>query len=224
MWKELPVDPRYLVSEDGQIKGLDGRLLKQAKDTRGYLFVTLNNNYQQYHLSMHRAVALCYIPNPHNYPQVNHKDEDKTNNHYTNLEWCDNRYNSHYSHSKAVLMIDKDTNKVIKRFEAVRDVDEYFGAKAHQSVSKCCLHRPRYYSAYGYRWEFEDELVEVKRGELLEHPLTEDNQQPSLESKDSLKVQRLTPETTNVEYNGDTSTPHLIDCISNTGEDIVRAY
>jgi hypothetical protein len=121
-------------------------------------------------------------------------------------------------------MIDKDTNKVIKRFVAVRDVDEYFGAKAHQSVSKCCLHRPRYYSAYGYRWEFEDELVEVKRGELLEHPLTEDNQQPSLESKDSLKVQRLTPETTDVEYNGDTSTPHLIDCISNTGEDIVRAY
>ena len=224
MWKELPIDRRYLVSEDGQIKGLDGRLMKQAKDTRGYLFVTLNNNYQQYHLSMHRAVAMCYIPNPHNYPQVNHKDEDKTNNYYTNLEWCDNKYNSHYSHSKAIIMIDKNTGEILKRFEAVRDVDAYFGFEAHQSVSKCCCHKPRYYSAYGYKWEFEDELVEVKRGELLEHPLTEDNQQPSLESKDSLKVQRLTPETTDVEYNGDTSTPHLIGCTPNSGEDIVRAY
>jgi hypothetical protein len=208
MWKELPIDPRYKVSEDGQIKGLDGRIMKQSKDTRGYLFVTLNNNYEQRHLSMHRAVALCYIPNPHNYPQVNHKDQDKTNNHVSNLEWCDNKYNSHYSNARPVLMLDKNTGEVLKRFEAVRDVDEYFGIKAHQSVSKCCLHKPKYYSAYGYKWEFEDELVEVKRGELLEHPLTEDNQQPSLESKDSLKVQRLTPETTNVEYNGDTSTHH----------------
>lgn len=180
MWKELPIDPRYLVSEDGQIKGLDGRILKQAKDTKGYLFVTLNDNYHQYHLSMHRAVALCYIPNPHNLPQVNHKDKNKTNNNVSNLEWCDNKYNSHYSNAKAVLMIDKRTKKVIKRFEALRDTDIYFGKNAHQSISKCCLNKPRYYSAYGYLWKFEDQLVEVKRGELLEHPLTEDNQQPSI--------------------------------------------
>lgn len=179
MWRELPTDPRYKVSEYGQIKGLSGRVMKQAKDTRGYMYVTLSDNYHQRHLSVHRAVAMCYIPNPHNYPQVNHKDEDKTNNFYTNLEWCDNKYNSHYSHAKAVLMIDKDTDKVVRRFEALRDVDEYFGVKAHQSVSKCCLHRPMYKSAYGHKWEFEDSLVVVKRGELLEHPLTGDNQQPS---------------------------------------------
>lgn len=224
MWRELPIDPRYKVSEDGRIKGLDGRMLKQATDTRGYLFVTLNNNCKQYHLSVHRAVALCYIPNPHNFPQVNHKDENKTNNNADNLEWCTNKYNSHYSHAKPVLMLDKKTGKVIKRFEALRDVDIYFGKNVHQSVSKCCLHKPRYYSAYGYRWKFGEPLVEVKRGELLEHPLTEDNQQPSLESKESRKVQRLTPETVEAEYNGDTSTPHQTDWISDTGEDIVRAY
>lgn len=224
MWKKLPIDNRYKVSEDGKIKGLDGRVLKQSKDTRGYLFVTLNNNYHQYHLSVHRAVALCYIPNPHNYPQVNHKDENKTNNSVDNLERCDNKYNSHYSHSKVVLMLDKKTGDVIKRFEALRDVDMYFEKNAHQSISKCCHHKPRYYSAYGYKWEFEDSLVEVKRGELLEHPLTEDNQQPSLDGKNSLKVQRLTPETAKAEYNGDTSTPHQTGYISDTGEDIVRAY
>lgn len=179
MWKELPIDKRYKVSETGEIKGLDGRILKQGTDTNGYKFVTLNDNYKQFHLSVHRAVAMCYILNPHNYPQVNHKDEDKANNVYTNLEWCDNKYNSHYSHAKAVLMLDKKTNQVLKRFEALRDIDIYFGKNVHQSISYCCNHKPRYNSAYGYKWVFEDELVVVKRGELLEHPLTEDNQQPS---------------------------------------------
>lgn len=179
MWRELPIDPRYKVSENGQIKGLNGKLLKQAKDTKGYLFVTLCNNKKQYHLSVHRAVALCYIPNPHNYPQVNHKDQNKTNNNVENLEWCSNKYNSHYSHAKAVLMIDKVTGKVIKRFEALRDIDEYFGKEVHQSISFCCNHKPKYKSAYGYKWKFEETLVEVKRGELLEHPLVKDNQQPN---------------------------------------------
>ena len=97
MWKELPIDKRYKVSEIGEIKGLDGRILKQGTDTKGYKFVTLNNNYKQFHLSVHRAVAMCYIPNPHNYPQVNHKDEDKANNVYTNLEWCDKKYNNEHA-------------------------------------------------------------------------------------------------------------------------------
>ncbi len=224
MWRRLPIDTRYRVSEDGRILGLDGRILKQAKDSRGYLFVTLNNNYKQFHLSVHRAVAMCYIPNPHNYPQVNHKDKDKTNNNISNLEWCDNKYNSHYSNAKPVLMLDKLTGAVIKRFEAVRDIDIFFGKEVHQSICNCCIHKPKYKSAYGYKWEFEDSLVEVKGEELLEHPLTEDNQQPSLGIKDPLKVQRLTPETALAEYNGDTSIPHQTGLIPYTGEEIVRAY
>lgn len=155
IWKKLPIDERYLVSDTGLIKGLDGRILKQAADTRGYKFVTLNNNYHQFHLSIHRAVALTFIPNPNNYAQVNHKDKDKTNNNVDNLEWCNNKYNSHYSNSKAVLMIDINTGEILKRFEALRDIDEYFGKEVHQSISNCCNHKPRYNSAYGYKWEFE---------------------------------------------------------------------
>lgn len=155
VWKKLPIDERYLVSNTGLIKGLNGKLLKQASDTRGYKFVTLHINGKQFHLSMHRAVALCFIPNIHNYTQVNHKDENKTNNNVENLEWCDNKYNSHYSNSKGVLMLDKNTEEVLRRFEALRDVDAYFGKDVHQSVSNCCNGKPYYNTAYGYKWRFE---------------------------------------------------------------------
>lgn len=155
-WKELPIDPRYLVSPEGLVKGLDGRILKQATDTKGYKFVTLNKDYKQFHLSVHRAVALTYIPNPHNYPHVNHIDENKVNNHVSNLEWCTPRYNSHYSNSKPVLMIDKTTHKVLRRFESIRDVDTYFGKDVHQSISNVCNGKPRYRTAYGYIWRYED--------------------------------------------------------------------
>lgn len=155
IWKKLPIDTRYLVSNTGLIKGLNGKLLKQATDKKGYKFVTLNNNYKQFHLSIHRAVALCFIPNPNNYTQVNHIDKNKANNHVNNLEWCNNKYNSHYSNSKAVLMIDKNTKEIIHRFEAIRDIDVYFNKEMHQSISNCCNHRPKYKTAYGYIWEFE---------------------------------------------------------------------
>lgn len=155
IWKDLPIDTRYKVSNTGLVKGLDGRILKQGTDTRGYKFVNLCNDNNTFHLSVHRAVAMCFIPNPDGFPQVNHKDENKQNNNVSNLEWCDNKYNSHYSHAKPVLMMDKNTGVVLKRFEAVRDVDEFFGAKAHQSVSKVCLGKPSYHTAYGYKWKFE---------------------------------------------------------------------
>lgn len=186
-WNKLPIDERYLVSSKGEIKGLDGRILKQAADSKGYKFVTLNNNYKQYHLSVHRAVALTFIPNPDNLPIVNHKDEDKTNNNLENLEWCTYKYNSDYSVSKPVLMLDKNTEKVIKEFNSIRDVNDYLGKKAHQSVSKVCNKVPRYNTAFGFKWKFKEipNKVEVKQGELLEHPNLErqmDNQQPSLGS------------------------------------------
>lgn len=180
MWKELPIDKRYKVSDTGEIKGLKGNILKQGTDTRGYKFVTLCNNKKQFHLSVHRAVAMCYIPNPHNYPQVNHIDENKKNNNVSNLEWCTNKYNAQYSNSKPILMIDINTNKVLRKFNSIRDVDLYFGKQVHQSVSNCCSHKKFYQTACGYKWEYENPLVVVKRGELLGHPLIKDNQQPSI--------------------------------------------
>lgn len=155
-WKKLPKDEKYLVSSTGLIKGQKGYLLKQALDTRGYKFVTLNNKGTQFHLSMHRAVAQCFIPNPDNLPCVNHKDEDKTNNNVSNLEWCTYKYNSYYTISKKVLMLNKKTKEVIMEFNSLRDANIYFGKNVHQSISKVCNNVPKYNSAYGFLWKFKE--------------------------------------------------------------------
>ena len=70
--------------------------MKPAKTKGGYLRLplTINNKAKSY--LVHRLVALAFIPNPNNYPEVNHKNEDKTDNRVENLEWCDRSYNINY--------------------------------------------------------------------------------------------------------------------------------
>ena len=89
----------YEVSNLGRVKSLKfgkERILKPQKDTSGYLCVTLCKNNNQCQFKVHRLVAEAFIPNPNNLPQTNHKDECKTNNIASNLEWCDRKYNVNY--------------------------------------------------------------------------------------------------------------------------------
>lgn len=155
-WKELPIDNRYLVSTTGLIKGQNGRILKHALDSGGYKFVNIHNNGKAFHLSVHRAVALTFIPNPNNLSQVNHKDENKTNNNVENLEWMSGKDNTRYSKARPVLMLDITTGEVIRRFPALREVNEVFGNKVHSSISKVCRGLPKYKTAYGYKWRYDE--------------------------------------------------------------------
>ncbi len=87
----------YSISEDGKVLGDFGRLLKpRIRKSTGYYSVVLYRPKKSY--LVHRLVALHFIPNPENKPQVNHKDGDKSNNHYINLEWVTNSENQKHSY------------------------------------------------------------------------------------------------------------------------------
>lgn len=147
IWKEVKdFEGLYEVSNLGNVRSLDrisknghflkGRILKKHKNDEGYLKVTLNkNNIVKYH-SIHRLVAIAFIPNPEDKPQVNHIDEDKENNKAENLNWMTSKENNDWGtrkeraiassinnpkrdylelgkkFSKAIYYIDKDGNKI----------------------------------------------------------------------------------------------------------------
>ena len=89
--------PAYEVFEDGRIYShKSNKFLKPIVHKNGYLFVELFNEDGSKIKSIHRIVAEAFIPNPNNYPCVNHKDENPANASVSNLEWCTYKYNSNY--------------------------------------------------------------------------------------------------------------------------------
>src|SRR4051794_12116354 len=84
----------YIIYPDGQIFSIvKGMYLTWIADSDGYYRVNLWKNHKYKTHYIHRLVATHYISNPNGYLAVNHKDMNKTNNHFSNLEWCTNEYN-----------------------------------------------------------------------------------------------------------------------------------
>lgn len=101
IWKDITgYDKRYQVSSFGRVRKIknDGtvRNLKTTVFGFGYAHLNLMLNGKQKSVQVHRLVAEAFVENPNNYPIVNHKDENKLNNHATNLEWCTYSYNINY--------------------------------------------------------------------------------------------------------------------------------
>lgn len=89
----------YIVSNTGKVMRTNkknNKEMKLAVSNFGYHRVGLCFNGKKYRKSVHRLVAEAFIPNPNNFPQVNHKDEIRLNNNVANLEWCDSKYNNNY--------------------------------------------------------------------------------------------------------------------------------
>ena len=174
IWKPIGYEG-YEVSNLGRVKSykydkINGKIMKPYKNTKGYLQIDLQldgrKRENRVHLSVHRLVAIAFIPNPDNLPQVNHKDEDKTNNCVDNLEWCTNDYNAHYgTHIEHVAekirmpiySVDKQGN--IEHFPGVREADRIVSGKEYgiSAPISMCLNGKRK-TAYGRQWFREIEI------------------------------------------------------------------
>ena len=139
----------YEVSSLGRVKSLKyGRekVLKPWKDGWGYLLVTLCRNGKVKHFKAHRLVATAFLPNPMRLPEINHKDEDKTNNCVSNLEFCDRRYNLNYGTHNERMAASKskpveaskypDFSEICLTFASTNEAGRNGYNKGH--VSSCC--------------------------------------------------------------------------------------
>jgi hypothetical protein len=91
----------YEITHDGRVRNASTKhILTNSKARGGYTQVCLTvARCKTLSIKTHRLVAETFLPNLDNLPDINHKDEDKTNNHINNLEWCTEHYNNHYSKS-----------------------------------------------------------------------------------------------------------------------------
>lgn len=123
IWKDIPqYEGLYQVSNYGRVKSvgrykefkrndchtiikewIPERIKAQNTNNCGYQYVQLYKNNKRKKEYVHRLVAMAFLPNPDNLPQVNHIDEDKANNFLDNLEWCSAEYNTHYYLDRCVI-------------------------------------------------------------------------------------------------------------------------
>lgn len=86
----------YYIQEDGKLFGYKGREMANPLNNHGYVQNELSTEIGKKSFKRHRLVALAFIDNLDNKDQVNHIDEDKTNNHVSNLEWATPKENSQH--------------------------------------------------------------------------------------------------------------------------------
>lgn len=179
IWKDIPnYEGLYQVSNFGKVKTLKiindkarhpkTKILKQCKNSSGYLIVNLSNKTKR----THRLVAEAFIPNPNNYPCVNHKDGNKENNCVSNLEWCTYSHNNteayrlglkegalknktgkNYPRKVYVIGMYKDGN-LIEKFYGSGEVKRKYNFYPI-AIINCC--KGKYKKMYGYEWRFINE-------------------------------------------------------------------
>ena len=187
-WRDIPgFEGRYQVSNRGRIKSLPRKvnnntgtlvikekILKQRMDFKGYMRIDINDNEGNHkYLGVHRLVALAFIPNPENKPQVNHIDGIKNHNTVDNLEWATNSDNQLHAYrtglnyvtgkagksKRAVLQIDPKTKEIVNEYPSIADAAKAVGCKQSSNIGQCCRGAYGRKTISGYEWKYREGVV-----------------------------------------------------------------
>ena len=169
IWKDIEgYEGYYMVSNMGRVKSLGNgksnngnyskkRILKPVDDSHGYLKVNLHKDGKAKNYLVHRLVASAFCENQMGYTEVNHLDEDKTNNCADNLEWCSRSYNCNYGTrnqklSKPIFGIDKITGLIVE-FSSIMEASRVLRID-QGNITRCCQGRLK--SIGGFAWYYAD--------------------------------------------------------------------
>ena len=154
----------YEVSDWGNVRSIkrNNKILR-PRNVGGYLQLVLYKNGLKTPKYIHRLVAEAFIPNPDNLPQVNHIDEDTTNNALCNIEWCTADYNTNYGNrnnkvSKKLFngKLSKPAYQYTLNGELVKIWPSVSEAARngfnHTSISRCCNGKIKNYK--NYKWSY----------------------------------------------------------------------
>ena len=177
VWKDIKgFEGMYQVSNHGRIKSLDryvrvggggtrlvkGGIRKPIKCRNGYYEVQIQVKRNRTIKMLHRVVAEAFIDNPNDYPKVNHKDEDISNNCADNLEWCTAKYNANYGtrnirckeskkkYEKPVNQYTKD-GEFIRHWDCIMDAERGTGADVSAIIRVC---KGKQNTSMGYKWQY----------------------------------------------------------------------
>jgi len=173
IWKDIEgFEGRYQISNYGNVKSIirkKHRILSPSIKHNGYLGVNLyDENKKMWNKQIHRLVAIAFIPNPDNLPQVNHIDENKENNHADNLEWCTQNQNIHHgtlyqrvretriseqlkNAPIPIIQCDLDGNP-IREFSSITEASKILGINKG-NIQRACVNFP-YRTSRGFKWKF----------------------------------------------------------------------
>lgn len=120
-WKEFS-DGRYKISNYGKILSTKKNILLRPSVVRGYEKVCIFIDGKYKIMSVHRLVAMNFIPNPNNYPQINHIDGNKENNFYKNLEWCTPSMNVKHAYKNGLNVYTDERRRKMSEVRARRKI------------------------------------------------------------------------------------------------------
>ena len=165
VWKPVVgYEGLYEVSNIGRVRSINfhksgkAKVMRPSFNTWGYLIVDLRKNNKRHSYAVHRLVALAFIPNPDNLPEINHKNEIKYDNNVENLEWCTRKYNINYGtaikrRSKQIVQFDNNGN-VMGKFKSIREASRYCQLDRH-SISLCVNGKKKTYKGFVWKYDYD---------------------------------------------------------------------